>query len=227
MNSVKDILKNSLYESLAGGTGISFANIFFILIVAGAIGIYIFYIYRLLSKSAFYSRDLNITMAGLVLVVAAIMIAMQSNLIVSLGMVGALSIVRFRNAIKNPMDLLFLFWATATGILCGVGLLFLAVITGGAMTILLLILESIPASRAPAVLVLGSEEPEADWKLVEEILRKYSGYCKEKSHNISKQGTEAIYELKSRRTEELLAELKTVPGLVRINYLVHDGELRL
>lgn len=227
MNSVKDILKSSLYANLAGGTGITAANIILILVLAGAMGIYIFFIYKLLSKSAFYSRDLNVTMAGLVLVVAAIMIAMQSNLIVSLGMVGALSIVRFRNAIKNPMDLLFLFWATATGILCGVGLSILAVVTGGAMTVLLLILESVPGSRAPAVLVLGTTETETDWVQVQEIIRKYSRYYKEKSRHISGLGTEVIYELKCREKEDLLVELKTVPGLVRIHYLIHDGELRV
>ena len=115
-------MKNTLYENLGGGTGLSFADIALILLIACFIGLYIFMIYRLTSKTAFYSKDLNVTLVGMVIVVAAIMIAMQSNLIVSLGMIGALSIVRFRNAVKNPRDLLFLFWAVSAGIIYGVGL---------------------------------------------------------------------------------------------------------
>lgn len=104
--SVKDVIKNSVYQSLGGGAAMSVKTVFLILTAACLIGIYIFLVYKLSSRSAFYSKDLNITMAGMPVVVAAIMIAMQSNLLVSLGMVGALSIVRFRNALKNPLDLL-------------------------------------------------------------------------------------------------------------------------
>ena len=105
--SVKDVIKRSVYESLGGGTNLSALHVVLIIGIACLVGLYIFYVYKLTTKSAFYSKDLNVTMAGLPLIIAAIMIAMQSNLLVSLGMVGALSIVRFRNAVKNPLDLLY------------------------------------------------------------------------------------------------------------------------
>ncbi len=104
--SVKDVIKNSVYESLGGGTTMSAKTVILILLIACLMGVYIFLVYKLSSKTAFYSKDLNLTIAGMPVIVAAIMIAMQSNLLVSLGMVGALSIVRFRNALKNPLDLL-------------------------------------------------------------------------------------------------------------------------
>lgn len=107
--SVKDVIKNSIYESLGGGTGLSFNKTMLIILLACLMGIYVYTIYRATSKAAFYSRDLNVTIAGLTVIVVTIMIAMQSNLIVLLGMVGALSIVRFRNAVKNPLDVLYLF----------------------------------------------------------------------------------------------------------------------
>lgn len=113
--SIKDVIKNSVYESLGGGTNLSAKSILLLLVIAAFVGLYIFAVYKLSSKSAFYSKDLNITLAGMPIIVAAIMIAMQSNLLVSLGMVGALSIVRFRNAVKNPMDLLYLFWSYHCG----------------------------------------------------------------------------------------------------------------
>lgn len=224
--SAKDVIKSRVYESL-GGTGISFSGILIIFLAACLLGLYIFMVYKLISKAAFYSKDLNITMAGIVLVVAAIMIAMQSNLIVSLGMVGALSIVRFRNAIKNPMDLLFLFWAVSTGILCGVELLLLAVVTCAAMTVLLLLLQMIPNSRATALLVLRTNEQDVDWKAVEELIGQYAGYYKEKSRNIRMNETEVILELKCSKEDELIAELRKLEKIGQISYLRHDGEMRV
>ena len=82
-------------------------------------------------------------------ITAAIILAMQSNLVISLGMVGALSIVRFRTAIKDPMDLVFLFWSISIGIICGAGLYEVALLTCLVVTILILVLENLPASRAP------------------------------------------------------------------------------
>lgn len=224
--SVKDVIKSSVYESLGGGTGISFSDIVLIFVAAGLIGLYIFLIYRLISKAAFYSKDLNITIAGLVVIVAAIMIAMQSNLIVSLGMVGALSIVRFRNAVKNPLDLLFLFWAVGVGILCGVGLTILAVATSVVMTGLLWILEWIPNNSVSAVLLLKSGEEDTDWDAVRAVVQEYTKRCKEKSRNISKLGTEIIFEVKCSKEDELVQKLKEMKGLERISYLKYDGELR-
>ena len=154
--STKDVIKSSVYESIVGGGALTASSIIFILMIAAIIGIYIFAVYKLTSKAAFYSRDLNVTIAGLPVIVAAIMVAMQSNLIVSLGMVGALSIVRFRNAVKNPLDLLYLFWTISAGIICGVGLKLLAVILFVMITALILVLQMLPNSRGTSILIIRS-----------------------------------------------------------------------
>ena len=99
-----------------------------------------------------------LAMAGLPLIVAVIMIAMQSNLLVSLGMVGALSIVRFRNAVKNPIDLLYLFWSISVGIIVGIGLYLLGIVLSILMTLLLLVLNIVPNGKTPELLVLRSME---------------------------------------------------------------------
>ena len=151
--SIKDVIKGSVYESLGGGTNLSAANILLILAIACLLGLYIFAVYKLSCKSAFYSKDLNVTIAGMPLIIAAIMIAMQSNLLVSLGMVGALSIVRFRNAVKNPIDLLYLFWSISAGIIVGVGLYILALVLCIVMTLLLIVLDMVPNAKAPDLLV--------------------------------------------------------------------------
>ena len=224
--SVKDVIKSSIYESLGGGTGVSFYNIALILLLSCMMGIYIFMIYKTTSKAAFYSRDLNITLAGLAVIVAAIMIAMQSNLIVSLGMVGALSIVRFRNAVKNPLDLLYLFWSISVGIICGVGLYLLAIIFCIIMTLLLIVLEKVPNSKASALMVLKSSSTEIDWEKVRKIMGKHSKYWKEKSRSIKNGETEVIIEVKTTEEEVILKELTELKYFHQMNFLSHDGECR-
>ena len=225
--SVKDVIKNSIYESFGGGTGLSFYNIALILLLSCWMGIYIFMIYKTTSKAAFYSRDLNITLAGLTVIVAAIMIAMQSNLIVSLGMVGALSIVRFRNAVKNPLDLLYLFWSVSVGIICGVGLYLLAIVFCIIMTVLLMVLEKVPNSKASALIVLRSSSTEIDWEKVKNIMGKHSKYWKEKSRSIKNGETEVIMEVKTSEGEVILKELTELKYFHQMNFLSHDGELRI
>ena len=173
--SIKDVIKNSVYESLGGGTNLSVKSILLLMVVAILVGLYIYAVYRMSSKSAFYSKDLNVTMAGMPIIVAAIMIAMQSNLLVSLGMVGALSIVRFRNAVKNPLDLLYLFWSISAGIIVGVGLYTLSFVLCIVMTILLLALDLVPNAKAPDLLVLRALATEIDYVEVEGILKGQAG----------------------------------------------------
>lgn len=225
--SAKDVIKNSVYNSLGGGTNLSAKSILFTLFVACLIGLYIYAVYRLTSKAAFYSKDLNITIAGMPVIVAAIMIAMQSNLIVSLGMVGALSIVRFRNAVKNPLDLLYLFWTISAGIICGVGLSVLALSLCIVMTVLLLLLEMIPNSKASALLIIRTDDTEVDWEEVVKLIGKYTKYYKEKSRSIKNMDTELIYEVKISDEETLIKALRQNEKLKQIQFLSHDGEYRI
>ncbi|MBQ6995441.1 MAG: DUF4956 domain-containing protein [Lachnospiraceae bacterium] len=225
--SVKDVIKNSIYEQLGGGTGISAINIIMILLLACLIGVYIFFIYKLMSKAAFYSKDLNITLAGMPIIVAAIMLGMQSSLIVSLGMVGALSIVRFRNAVKNPLDLLYLFWSVSTGILCGVGLSMLVIILCIIMTIMLAVLGWLPNSKADSLLVIRTTNDMSEWQDIKNLIHKHSKYYKEKSRNITKVSAEIIIELRCTNEEELLNGLNKIESIQQLNLLSHDGEYRI
>lgn len=225
--SVKDVIKSSVYNSLGGGTNLSAKSILFTLLIACLIGLYIYAVYRLTSKAAFYSKDLNITIAGMPIIVAAIMIAMQSNLIVSLGMVGALSIVRFRNAVKNPLDLLYLFWTISAGIICGVGLSVLALSLCIVMTALLLLLEVVPNSKASALLIIRTDEEGVNWEEIAKLIRRYAKYHKEKSRSIKNKDTELIYEVKISDEEALIKALRQNEKLKQIQFLSHDGEYRI
>ena len=225
--SIKDVIKSSVYESLGGGTNLSARSILLLLAIAALVGIYIFMVYKLSSKSAFYSRDLTVTLAGMPIIVAAIMIAMQSNLLVSLGMVGALSIVRFRNAVKNPMDLLYLFWSISAGIIVGVGLYLLSFALCIVMTILLLALDMVPNAKAPDLLVLRAVAVEIDYDELEKLFKGNCKYHKEKSRCIKNGEAELIIEVKTVRKEELLSALSGIKCLTQINCISHDGECRV
>ena len=225
--SIKDVIKSSVYESLGGGTNLSVTNILLLIVLACVVGVYIFMVYKLSSKSAFYSKDLNVTIAGMPLIVAAIMIAMQSNLLVSLGMVGALSIVRFRNAVKNPIDLLYLFWSISAGIIAGVGLYLLSFVLCIVMTILLLVLDMVPNAKAPDLLVLRAVAVEIDYDELEKLLKGNCRYHKEKSRCIKNGEAELIIEVKTARKEELLSALSGIKCLTQINCISHDGECRI
>ena len=225
--SVKDVIKNSVFEAIGGGKGLSAWTVVIILAMACLMGIYIFAVYKLTAKSAFYSKDLNVTMAGLPLIVAAIMIAMQSNLLVSLGMVGALSIVRFRNAVKNPIDLLYLFWSISVGIIVGIGLFLLGIVLSILMTLLLLVLNIVPNGKAPELLVLRSMDKKMDYDALYKVIENNCRYYKEKARCVKNGEIELIIEVRIKNKEELLDKLNNMEALTQVNCLTHDGECRV
>ena len=225
--SIKDVIKNSVYEALGGGTNLSAGAILLVLAMACLVGIYIFIVYKLSSKSAFYSKDLNVTMAGLPIIVASIMIAMQSNLLVSLGMVGALSIVRFRNAVKNPIDLLYLFWSISAGIIVGVGLYVLAIVLCIITTFAMFLLYAIPNAKAPDLLILRGHNKQIDYIKVYNIMKEKCKYYKEKARCIKGDEVELIIEFHSKRKEELLSAFNDMNQFTQVNCISHDGECRV
>lgn len=223
--TIRDVIGDSVYEYFTGGTGFSVKEILLILAVASIIGTYIFWIYKNFTKSAFYSRDLNITMGAMCLVVAAIMVAMQSNLLVSLGMVGALSIVRFRTAVKNPLDLLYLFWAISEGIIIGVELYVLGIMLCVLMTFVIWILRIVPNAKAPSILIVRVDA-EFDSEEIQKIIKSHASYCHLSSTSIRNGERENIYEIKVSDEMKLTKELQEIDKIKVINYLEHDGEIR-
>lgn len=225
--STKDVIKAGILESLSAGTYLDAKVILGILFFSVLMGVYIYLIYRFSAKTAFYSKDLNITMAGMPVVVAAIMIAMQANLLVSLGMVGALSIVRFRTAVKNPLDLMFLFWTISAGIICGVNLKALALLLCAVMTAVILLLQVIPVMVAPSVLVIRGDAKETDWEAVKKCVFENTKSAKQKMESFRLGQMEIIFEVKVKEDAKLLSELQEFAGVQGVNLLSHDGEFRI
>ena len=130
--SVQDFIKKSILESGAFD-GVSLTNIALGLVTAVLMGAVIYFIYSKFYVGVIYSRSFAITLVGMTVLTAMVTLAISTNIVISLGMVGALSIVRFRTAVKDPLDLLYLFWAITTGITSGAGMYLLVVITAVVM----------------------------------------------------------------------------------------------
>ena len=181
--STKDILKNSFLESIAAAD-VTPQEIFLVMFITTVLALYIFCIYRVLTRKTFYNKSFNITLAALALITAGVILTIQSSIVVSLGMVGALSIVRFRTAVKDPMDLAFLFWAISIGIICGAKHYVKPVIVSIFLTILFFVLDKLPVAKAPKILVVNADGMDAEDKILE-VVERLAGYYRVKSRSLS------------------------------------------
>lgn len=179
--SFSDIFKQSF---LNGYVAIGFRTIAVALSLSCFFAFYIFLVYRVLTRKTFYSKTFNISLAGVTVITTAIILTIQSSIVVSLGMVGALSIVRFRTAVKEPMDLMFLFWAISVGIICGAGVAEIAVILSGVLTVGILVLDKFPVAKAPMLLVINASDLDAEAGIME-LTKQYARSPHVKSRNMT------------------------------------------
>lgn len=219
-----DVIKKSVLEGFSYAD-LSTAKIITTLVITFLIAMYIFQVYRLVSKSAFYFKSFNVSMAIISVVTAGIILAMQSSIVISLGMVGALSIVRFRTAIKDPMDLLFLFWSIGTGIICGAGLYKIAIILAVLVTVGILILDMFPVRVNTCLLIINAEGRENE-DAIEAVVKEISGAYRLKSKNITADGMDLILEVREKKEKELTDRLSSVEGIRAVSVLVHDGDVK-
>jgi len=219
----QDVLKKSFLEGFSSAE-LSTASIMVSMLVAGAIGFYIFGVYRVSSRKAFYSKNFNISLVALTVITAGIILSIQSSVVISLGMVGALSIVRFRTAIKDPMDLVFLFWSLSVGIICGAGLFEVAIIMSVLITAIVFLLERLPMKRESMLLLVNALSPDAEEPL-KQILGKYTKAYRVKSRNLTAGGLDMIVELQIDDGAALVRDVGGIDKIVSVTLLSHDGEV--
>ena len=217
-----DIFKNSFIARFTS-EDITVLQIFGVLCLVAVISVYIFGVYRLVTRKTFYSKNFNISIAALAMITAAIILAVQSNIVISLGMVGALSIVRFRTAVKDPMDLCFMFWAIAVGICCGAHMAEIAIILSVFMTLLVFALDKIPMGRAPMILVVNMDDIDTELELVKKV-KEYCKYFKIKSRNIRENNCNLVIEVRVKEEYQLVQGVKAVKGVKNVSLVSHDGE---
>ncbi len=222
--SFKDVIRNNLMNGFAAAD-ISVAEVITTLGITFLIALYLFLVYRLITKNAFYSKEYNIAMVAMAIVTAGIILAMQSSLVISLGMVGALSIVRFRTAIKEPIDLLFLFWSIGTGIICGAGLYKVAVILAVCVTIAIAILKLIPETRTGQLLFVGFQG-KVQTSDLEKTVEPFGRIVSVKSVNVTATSTNAVFDVRVKDADGLVSAVKAVEGVDTVSLVAHDGEYR-
>lgn len=218
----KDIFKKSFLEGYAGAD-IDLITVCTALAVASAIALYIFFVYRVMTRKTFYSKSFNITLAAVTVITSALILTMQSSVVLSLGMVGALSIVRFRTAIKDPTDLMFLFWSISVGIICGAGLAQIAVILSLVLTAGVGVLSALPSATPSMLLVVNGSGVEIE-KTVMSVAEKFARHPKVKSRNLTGTSFDLVVELRTDKGGELVSELAATDGIHHVSLLSHDGE---
>lgn len=222
MNTFSDIFKKSFLEGYAS-VELSAKQIVVVIFFALLIGLYIYATYRFLTKKTFYSKSFNISLVLMSVITAAVILTVQSSVVISLGMVGALSIVRFRTAVKDPMDLAFLFWAISAGIICGAGLVEIAIILSVVATIVIFALDRIPVIKTPMILVVNAGA-DSDAEILEKI-RENTSYYEEKSRVITDGVLELVYELRTKDGALLSKAVSAVSGVNSVSVMSHDGEV--
>lgn len=218
-----DIFKKDFLASYTSES-ISALHIVSVLVITCLIAFYIFMVYRSITKKTFYSKNFNISLAAIAVITAAIILAVQSSIVISLGMVGALSIVRFRTAIKEPMDLVFLFWSIAVGICCGAHVVEIAVVLSIVLTILVIILDRLPVGRAPMILVANLKDAAREPELMEKV-EEFCKYYKVKSRNITGEHCNLIVEVRASKEYEMTQAISKMEGIENVSLVSHDGEV--
>lgn len=223
MRTFKDIFKKSFIEGFSRYDN-SPENIILVFGIATIFALYIFFAYRILTKKTFYSKSFNIALPCLTLITAAVILTIQSSIVVSLGMVGALSIVRFRTAIKEPMDLVFLFWAIVNGIVCGAGFAEISCVLALTMTILLIVLDACPVARMPKILMVSADGYENEAVILETV-KKYCKHFTVKSRSLSSGREELVVEVRTDNDAELAKDIAALECVTSSSLLKHDGEV--
>lgn len=214
----QDIFRSSFLENVSA---ISVLDMALSILLAFALGLFIFYIYKKTYCGIMYSAGFGVTLIALTLITTLLILAVTSNIILSLGMVGALSIVRFRTAIKEPMDIAFLFWSIAAGIVLAAGFLPLAVFGSMFIGLVLLLFSSRKDTDTPYILVVHCDSDEAEGQALSTI-REQTKACVLKSKSVSSGCIELNYEI--RLTEGAasfvndLARMEGVSHAVLVSY---------
>ena len=215
----QDIFKSSYLDSFS-----SFSLVDTLLALAAAflIGLFIYFVYRKTYSGVLYSRSFNVSLIAILMVTSLVIQGVTSNVVLSLGMVGALSIVRFRTAVKDPMDLVFLFWAIGEGILCGASLLPLAILGCPIIGIFLLVFANRQQAESPYLLIVHLAEGGMEGQ-IESILAKQVKRMALKSKTVTGgQGKELIYEICPSTTDSVfvddISRMQGVESAVMVSY---------
>lgn len=216
-----DIFKSSFLEKAAEFSAIDVAIAMFL---SFAVGLFIFYVYKKTFAGVMYSASFGVSIMAMTLITTLIILAVTSNIVLSLGMVGALSIVRFRTAVKEPLDIAFLFWAISAGIVIGAGLIPLAIIGSVFIGIILLVFVNKKSNDTPYIVVLNLDSDQAENDCMA-IIKAKTKKSLIKAKTVSKNGIELTVEVRLLdMSAKLLNELLDINGINNACLVSYNGE---
>lgn len=220
--SFKDIFKSNFLMQV---TAFSFTDMLVALALAFAVGLFICEVYKKTYRGVMYSRSFGITLLALAMLTTLAIMTVTSNVVLSLGMVGALSIVRFRTAIKEPLDIAFLFWSIVAGIMLGAGMIPLAVFSSVILGVVLLYMANRKGSTEDVyILVLQCANEEAE-KQASTILEQRVKQFSLKSKTVSAGGIEWTVEVRIQEgTTQFINQLYAIDGVTSATLVSYNGE---
>ena len=214
----QDIFKSSFLENV---TSVSLLDMSLALVLAFGLGLFIFLVYKKTFTGVMYSSSFGVTLVALTMITTMVILAVTSNVVLSLGMVGALSIVRFRTAIKEPLDIAFLFWSIAVGIVLAAGLIPLAVFGSMVIGFMLLVFVNRKSRCDPYIAVLQCDGRESETRAAD-FLRQNTRRCVVKSKTVQKDAVELNLEIRLKDGNtgfiNALADLPGVRSAVLVSY---------
>lgn len=213
-----DIFKSNFLDNI---TSVSIFDMLLALILAFGIGLFIFYVYKKTFSGVMYSSSFAVTLVAITMITTLVILAVTSNVVLSLGMVGALSIVRFRTAIKEPLDIAFLFWSIAVGIVLAAGMITLAVIGSIMIGVFLLVFVNRKHYANPYIIVLNCSDHESEIK-AREFLEKEVKRIVVKSKTARKGSIELNLEVRMKNDNtdfiNALSEMEGINNAVLVSY---------
>ncbi|MBC8569277.1 DUF4956 domain-containing protein [Zongyangia hominis] len=221
MLTFQDIFKSSFLENTASFSAL---DMVIAMGLAFVLGLFIFFVYKKTFKGVMYSASFGVSLMAMTLITTLIILAVTSNVVLSLGMVGALSIVRFRTAIKEPMDIAFLFWAISAGIVTGAGLIPLSVLGSLFIGIILLLFVNKKSGDSPYILVINCDGDDAEKGTLDTIGHSVKRHCI-KSKSISPSGIELTVEVRLKgATTEFVNSVAALPGVSNAVLVSYNGD---
>lgn len=216
-----DIFKSDFYDNIVS---FSIIDTMIGMGLAFAIGLFIFYIYKKTFNGVMYSQSFGVSLMAMTLITTFVIIAVTSNVVLSLGMVGALSIVRFRTAIKEPLDIAFLFWAIAVGIVIGAGMIPLAVFGSLFIGILMVVFINRKTSDNPYLVVISCENEQAENQVMDVLKNKVKKHVV-KSKRVAKDSIELTLEIRLKdMTTQFVNELSVADGVNNVVLVSYNGD---
>lgn len=216
-----DIFKSSFLQNV---TSVSILDMVLALVLAFGVGLFIFFVYKKTYAGVMYSSSFGVTLVALTMITTLVILAVTSNIVLSLGMVGALSIVRFRTAIKEPMDIAFLFWSIAVGIVLAAGLIPLAVFGTVIIGIILLVFANQKDNTNPYIVVLALDGNDAEKAATEYLAQNTKKYVV-KSKTARKGNVEVNLEVRlNNDNTDFINTLATMPGVQNAVLVSYNGD---